>query len=158
MADTEIELTSRIEVALKRIAHFSEKLSDNKGDDDTSSTLQSELVTEREKTKKLEAELEAARDRLGSADARRAIEMDALGTSLQRSRDELAAVNQINGQLSRRCSELEESLELARSVTKSSDEHKAQIEQLRQERAGDLAEIDTVLRELRPLVEDARDA
>ena len=117
-----------------------------------------ELAAEREKSNLLESELGAARDRLESAKIQSAREVDVLGANLQSSKDELAAANQANGQLARRCSELEETLDRARQPATSSDAESAQIEQLRQERTADLAEINEILRELKPLVEDIRDA
>lgn len=158
MADTESELTSRIEAALNRIGRLGERFSSTEELLQTSSSLRLELTAEREKLNLLESELDAARDQIESAKIRNAREVDVLGTSLQRSKDELAAASQANGQLARRCSELEETLDRARLQATSSDAKVAQIEQLRQERTADLAELDELLRELKPLVEDVRDA
>ncbi len=158
MAGTERELTSRIEVALKRIAYAVERISDGKESIDGDSALSSELVAEREKTRSLKADLEAERSRFFSTETQRASEIESMVNSLQRSRDELAMANQLNSELSRRCKQLKESLEATHSSSTAAEEQKTQIEQLKQARAGDLAELNAILAELRPLVENVQDA
>lgn len=146
------ELERRITTALERIWRGLDEIPATAARDDENGALRAALAAEQEKTRRLTERVEAIRERqetvVGDLE-RRVVE---LGEHLVAAEDEATRLRGINASLSDAVRELREASDPDAAVLDRA--LRAEAEELRIRRAADLAEVEEILSELRPLIEE----
>lgn len=147
------ELESRIAAALTRIGSGVEKLSADSGVD--AAALQKQLEEERVANAQLEERVKVLKDRqdtkiadLETRVAAQSDQMAQLDAELQRLRASNADMRELNGQLRTAADSGVTDPELINRAMM------AEVEALNTQRAAEAAEVDAILSELKPLIEE----
>ncbi|WP_172295614.1 hypothetical protein [Pseudoruegeria sp. HB172150] len=161
---TEIaELQRRLREALERIAGGVEELeapsSGAQIDPEEFARLQEGLQAEREASAQLEERLKSQREKLEKIERQSKLEIDQLKRELGDAEIQAQRMRRTNTQLRQSIQALREAAEAG--VTEPHLINQAmmsELEGLRVARDGDRAEMDTILGQLKPMLEEARDA